>query len=104
LNVVPAPIKTNPITAKAGQRIRIFIVNAGPTEFAAFHVIGALFSDTYADGNPANHQVGNQTVTVPPGGGEVVELTIPEAGLYPFVTHSFIYVGKGAVGVLKITQ
>ena len=96
--------KTNPITAKAGQRIRIFIVNAGPTEFSAFHVIGALFSDTYADGNLANHQVGNQTVTVPPGGGEVVELTIPEAGLYPFVTHSFIDVGKGAVGVLKITQ
>jgi len=96
--------KTNPIIAKAGQRIRIFIVNAGPTEFSAFHVIGALFSDTYADGNPANHQVGNQTVTIPPGGGMAVELTIPEAGLYPFVTHSFIDVGKGALGVLKITQ
>ncbi len=95
--------KTNPITAKAGQRIRIFLVNAGPTEFSAFHVIGALFSDAYADGNPANHQVGNQTVTIPPGGGEVVELTIPEAGLYPFVTHSFADVGKGAVGVLKVT-
>jgi nitrite reductase (NO-forming) len=96
--------KENPITAKAGQRIRIFIVNAGPTEFSAFHVIGAIFSDTYADGNPANHQVGNQTVTIPPGGGMVVELTIPEAGLYPFVTHSFADVGKGAVGVLKVTQ
>jgi FtsP/CotA-like multicopper oxidase with cupredoxin domain len=95
--------KTNPITAKAGQRIRIFLVNAGPTEFSAFHVIGALFSDTYADGNPANHMVGNQTVTIPPGGGMVVELTIPEAGLYPFVTHSFADVGKGAVGVLKVT-
>src|SRR6266487_3828254 len=71
------------------------------SEFSAFHVIGALFSDTYADGNPANHQVGNQTVTIPPGGGMVVEMTIPEAGLYPFVTHSFADVGKGAVGVLK---
>jgi nitrite reductase (NO-forming) len=95
--------KTDPITAKAGQRIRIFLVNAGPTEFSAFHVIGAIFSDTYADGNPANHQVGNQTVTIPPGGGMVVELTIPEAGLYPFVTHSFADVGKGALGVLKVT-
>jgi nitrite reductase (NO-forming) len=96
--------KTNPITAKAGQRIRIFIVNAGPTEFSAFHVIGAIFSDAYTDGNPANHQIGNQTVTIPPGGGMVVELTIPDAGLYPFVTHSFADVGKGAVGVLKVTQ
>jgi nitrite reductase (NO-forming) len=96
--------KTNPITAKAGQLIRIFIVNAGPTEFSAFHVIGAIFSDTYADGNPANHEVGNQTVTIPPGGGMVVELTIPQAGLYPFVTHSFADVGKGAIGILKVTQ
>jgi nitrite reductase (NO-forming) len=95
--------KTSPILAKAGERIRIFIVNAGPTEFSAFHVIGAIFSDTYVDGNPANHMVGNQTVTIPPGGGMVVELTIPQAGLYPFVTHSFADVGKGAIGVLKVT-
>ena len=96
--------KTSPIVAKAGQRIRIFIVNAGPTLFSAFHVIGALFSDTYADGNLANHMVGNQTVTIPPGGGMVVELTIPQAGLYPFLTHSFADVGKGAVGILKVVQ
>jgi nitrite reductase (NO-forming) len=95
--------KTDPLTAKAGQRIRIFVVNAGPTEFSAFHVIGAIFSDTYVDGNPANHMVGIQTVTIPPGGGVVVELTIPQAGLYPFVTHSFADVGKGALGVLKVT-
>jgi len=95
--------KTSPIVAKAGERIRIFIVNAGPTLFSAFHVIGAIFSDAYVDGNPANHMVGNQTVTVPPGGGMVVELTIPQAGLYPFVTHSFADVGKGAIGVLKVT-
>lgn len=94
--------KDSPLVAKAGQRIRIFIVNAGPTLFSAFHVIGALFSDTYVDGNPANHMVGNQTVTVPPGGGMVVELTIPQAGLYPFVTHSFADVGKGAIGVIKV--
>ena len=95
--------KDSPIVAKAGQRIRIFIVNAGPTLFSAFHVIGAIFSDTYADGNPANHMVGNQTVTIPPGGGMVVEMTIPQPGLYPFVTHSFSSVGKGAVGVIKVT-
>ncbi|MGH2494573.1 MAG: multicopper oxidase domain-containing protein [Ktedonobacteraceae bacterium] len=94
--------QTTPIVAKAGERIRIFIVNAGPNEFSAFHMVGAIFSDTYADGNPANHMVGNQTVTVPPGGGMMVELTIPQPGLYPFVTHSFSDVGKGALGVLKV--
>lgn len=95
--------KDSPLVAKAGQRIRIFVLNAGPTLFSAFHVIGAIFSDSYVDGNPANHMVGNQTVMVPPGGGMVVELTIPQAGLYPFVTHSFSSVGKGAIGVIKVT-
>lgn len=91
-----------PLIAHAGQRIRLFLVNAGPTLFSAFHVIGAIFSDTYIDGNPANHLVGNQTVMIPPGGGVVVELTMPEAGEYPFVTHAFADVGKGAVGMLKV--
>lgn len=94
--------KAAPLVAKAGERIRLFIVNAGPSEFSAFHVIGAIFSDVYIDGNPANHTIGDQTVTVPPGGGVVVELTIPEPGLYPFVSHSFSAVGKGALGVIKV--
>ena len=96
--------KDAPLTAKLGQKVRIFVVNAGPSEFSAFHVIGAIFANAYADGNPANHTVGNQTVTIPPGGGEVVELTIPEAGMYPFVTHQFANASSGALGVLEITK
>jgi len=95
--------KDAPLMAKAGQRIRLFIVNTGPSEFSAFHVIGAIFSDAYADGNPANHTVGDQTVMIPPGGAIMVELTIPQPGLYPFVTHSFVSVGKGALGMIKVT-
>lgn len=95
--------KDAPLTAKVGQKIRLFIMNAGPTQFSAFHVIGAIFSDTYVDGNPANHMVGNQTVMIPPGGGVMIELTIPEAGLYPFVTHAFADASKGALGVIKVT-
>lgn len=96
--------KNAPLQAKAGERIRLFIIDAGPTLFSAFHVIGTIFSDTYADGNPANHMQGNQTVTIPPGGGYVVELTIPDPGSYPFVSHSFTAVGMGAVGVIQVTQ
>jgi nitrite reductase (NO-forming) len=95
--------KEAPLTAMVGQRIRLFVVNAGPSHFSAFHVIGALFSDYYVDGNPANHQVGNQTVTIPPGGGAVVELTIPDAGTYPFLTHSFMDATMGALGLIKVT-
>jgi nitrite reductase (NO-forming) len=91
-----------PLPAAPGERIRLHVVNAGPTLFSAFHVIGALFDVCYADGNPANVQRGMQTVTVPPGGGYTCELVIPEAGKYPFVTHSFAYTGLGAVGLLDV--
>jgi nitrite reductase (NO-forming) len=91
-----------PLTAKPGQRIRMFVLNAGPSDFSAFHVIGAIFSDAYADGNPANHTVGQQTVTIPPGGGEVVDLSIPQAGHYPFVTHSFMAASMGAMGAIDV--
>ena len=70
--------------------------------FSAFHVIGALFDKTYADGNPKNVEYGRQTVTVPPGGGYMVELKIPDAGLYPFVTHSFADASKGALGLINV--
>ena len=94
--------RDTPLMADPGQLVRMWVVNAGPTTFSAFHVIGALFQNTYADGNPANRQSGNQTVTIPPGGGYMVELTIPDAGLYPFVTHSFAYTGLGALGLLDV--
>ncbi len=96
--------KESPLTAKTGELVRFYIVNAGPNDFSAFHVIGTIFQKTYADGNPANVQHGNQTVTIPPGGGYMVEFTIPAPGTYAFVTHSFAGVNKGAVGVLKVTQ
>jgi nitrite reductase (NO-forming) len=95
--------KDAPLTAKAGERIRLFVVNAGPSLFSAFHVIGGIFSDVYQDGNPANHTVGDQTVTIPPGGGAVLELTIPDAGTYPFLTHSFMGADLGALGLLTVT-
>jgi nitrite reductase (NO-forming) len=91
-----------PLKASPGERVRLHVVNAGPTLFSAFHVIGALFDRAYADGNPANVQRGMQTVTVPPGGGYTCELVIPEPGKYPFVTHSFAYTGLGAVGVIEV--
>ena len=94
--------QADPLVADPGELIRIHVCNAGPTLFSAFHVIGTLFTAVYADGNPANKQTGMQTVTIPPGGGYTVEMRIPDAGLYPFVTHSFAYTGLGALGVIKV--
>lgn len=94
--------KAAPLTVKVGQKLRLFIINAGPSNFSAFHIIGALFDDVYMDGNPANHTRDNQTLTIPPGGGTMIELTIMQPGLYPFVTHSFADATKGALGLIKV--
>ncbi len=91
-----------PLTAAPGELVRLHVMNAGPTLFSAFHVIGAIFDKVYVDGNPANVMHGVSTWTIPPGGGATFELTIPEAGKYPFVTHSFAYTGLGAVGVIEV--
>ena len=96
--------KDNPLTAKVGELVRIWVMNAGPTHFSAFHVIGTIFEAAYPDGNPANKMVGMQTVSVNPGGGMMVEFRIPEAGSYPFVSHSFADASKGALGVLTVTN
>jgi nitrite reductase (NO-forming) len=92
-----------PLQAKAGERVRMYVVNAGPNEFSSFHVIGTIFENAYADGNPANAQHGLESVTIPPGGAYMVEFTIPNPGKYTFVNHSFHAVTKGAVGVLNVT-
>jgi len=91
-----------PLTAAPGELIRLHVVNAGPTLFSAFHVIATVFDRMYVDGNPANVMRGVSTWTIPPGGGATFELTIPEAGQYPVVTHSFAYTGLGAVGLIDV--
>lgn len=91
-----------PLVAKPNELIRLWVVDAGPTLETDFHVIGALFDHVYPDGNPTNQLNGMQTYGIPPGGGAMFELRIPEEGSYPFVTHAFAYTGLGSVGVLKI--
>jgi len=92
---------TKPRTIEVAKLVRVFIVNAGPSHFSAFHVVGTLFTRTLADGNPQNALVGLQTASIPPGGGAVVEFTVLQPGTYPFVTHAFGDADHGALGIFK---
>ena len=47
-------------------------------------------------------QHGIQTAVVPAGGGGVFDVKIDQAGIYPFVSHSFASVMLGEVGLLKV--
>lgn len=97
-------LQETPLTARVGDKVRIFINNVGPNEVSSFHVVGTLFEDVYVDGNPNNHLEGMQTVILPASGGAVVEFTVDKAGNYPLVTHQFNHATKGAVALLKVTE
>ena len=91
----------HPIPVRVGERLRMYVVNAGPNRFSAFHVVGAIFDRVYLDGSLAHPLEGVQTVTVPVGGGAIFEARLVEPGTYPFVSHAFADATKGAVGMFE---
>ncbi|MBX6332178.1 MAG: multicopper oxidase domain-containing protein [Gemmatimonadaceae bacterium] len=98
--------KATPLKVDVGDRVRFFVVNAGPSFDSDFHIVGAVFDRVYPDGNVGHALQGVQTYTVPAGGGAVFETVFsPDGsgeGLYPFVTHSFADAEKGAVGIIQV--
>jgi nitrite reductase (NO-forming) len=88
------------LDAKPGERVRIYLVNAGPNEFSAFHPIGEIWDNVYESGNPANKFTGVQTYVVGPGSGSTFDVVVESAGAYPLVTHSLTGALRGAIAVL----
>ena len=100
--------QANPLTVDEGDRVRFFVVNAGPSLRSDFHVVGAVFDRVYPDGNTDNVLNHVQTYSVPAGGGAVMEAEFRKGesgeGVYAFVTHAFADASKGAVGLIKVGQ
>jgi nitrite reductase (NO-forming) len=91
-----------PIHVKVGDRVRFWLVNAGPTHPCNFHVVGEQFDTVYLGAPPATAMRGVQTWDVPPGGGMCFELLCDVAGEFPFVNHGFGHGQKGAIGILIV--
>jgi uncharacterized cupredoxin-like copper-binding protein len=92
--------KTHPITVRKGERVRLYVLNAGPSKWSAFHVIGTVFDKTTVEGTVGRD---SQTVNLAPSQGGWMDFTLDEEGNYPFVTHSFGDMVKGAAGMLHTT-
>ncbi len=92
-----------PVRVRAGDRVRIWVVAAGPSQSSAFHVVGAQFDTVYEEGRYAlrpDDPGGAQVLDVPPGAGGFAELVVPEAGTYPMVSHRLADAARGATGLL----
>nr|ADB12477.1 NirK [Methylomonas sp. 16a] len=104
-NGVAMQYKDQPIQVETGKKVRIYVLNAGPNEDSAFHIVGTIFNRVIKEGielspNNIGHW-GSQAVDLAPSQGAIVEFTTAEDGLYPIVTHAFNFVGKGALGLIK---
>ena len=91
-----------PIRVQVGDRVRFWLVNAGPTHPCAFHVVGEQFDTMYLGAPPATPVRGVQTWDVPAGGGMCFELLCDVPGEFPFVNHGFGHGQKGAIGILQV--
>jgi nitrite reductase (NO-forming) len=94
-----APIQVHP-----GERIRVWLLDAGPQRATSFHVVGAQFDTVFKEGayllRPGNPEHGAaQTLDLAPAQGGFVELALPAAGQYPFVDHAMVDAERGAHGV-----
>ena len=103
--------KYRPLQVTVGQRVRFWLMDAGPSLPCTFHVVGGQFDQVFYEGawtlgGPdqigARWSGGSQALNLGPCQGGFVEFVPPQAGHYTFVTHAFADMEKGAVGVLQV--
>ena len=92
----------NAMTAKVGDKIRIFVGNGGPNLMSSFHVIGEIFDEVHQEGaREAVHDI--QTTVIPAGGAAWVEFTAEVPGNYTLVDHAISRaIDKGAIAQIKV--
>src|SRR3954471_1898408 len=90
-----------PLAAKPGERVRLFVLNVGPSKTSSFHIVGTIFDRVYMEGNPDNQFRGMQTVLLGSSNSAIVEFMIPEEGSYIMVDHHFANASQGAIGLVS---
>jgi nitrite reductase (NO-forming) len=89
-----------PLAAKPGERVRLFVLNVGPSNTSSFHVVGTIFDRVWLEGNPDNQLRAAQTVLLGSSNSAIVEFIVPEAGSYVMVDHHFANASQGAIGLI----
>ena len=98
------------LAARVGERVRLWVLDAGPNRPSSFHVVGSQLDTVFSEGaylarrGSPGTVGGAQALSLQPAQGGFVELGFPEAGHYPFVSHIMVDAERGAHGVLRITR
>jgi nitrite reductase (NO-forming) len=89
------------LTAKTGEKVRLYVGNGGPNLVTSFHVIGEIFDKVWFEGG-TRFQENVQTTLIPAGGAAMMDFHIEVPGSYVLVDHSiFRAFNKGAIAILK---
>lgn len=100
---VGALTKEHPLHAKVGEHIRVFFGVGGPNFTSSFHIIGTVFDHAYTAGSLTSPPLTDvQTVSVPPGGATVVDLSLPTPGRFLLVDHALGRMERGLLGALLV--
>ncbi|WP_051900902.1 multicopper oxidase domain-containing protein [Streptomyces aureus] len=105
-NGVAGQYEREPLKVKAGERVRFWVVAAGPSDGVAFHVVGTVFDTVYKEGAyllRPQEAGGSQVLDLATAQGGFVETTFPEAGHYAFVDHDMRHAEAGAHGTVEVT-
>ena len=93
----------NALTARVGETVRIYFGVGGPNKTSSFHVIGEIFDKAYQLASLTTEPLTDvQTISVPPGGAAVVDLTLDVPGEYVLVDHALSRAARGLVGKLVV--
>ena len=102
-----------PLEAKKGERVRIWLMAAGPSKGMSFHVVGSQFDTVYKEGgyllrrgkDPYGVTAGHsQALDLDSAQGGFVEMQFREPGTYTFVNHQFAEMERGTMGKIKVTD
>jgi len=105
-NGYPNQYDHRPLPAQVGDRVRTWVLDAGPSRSSAFHVVGTQFDKVYFEGAYLlkGGGGGSQALALAPSQGGFVEMTFPEPGHYPFVSHAMVDAERGAHGHFEVTK
>ncbi|MGI8414766.1 MAG: hypothetical protein ACR2P2_00870 [Nakamurella sp.] len=94
-----------------GERVRIWLLDAGPNRSLSFHVVVGQFDRAWFEGDwrlgsaqaPARTG-GSQSLALAAAQGGFVEMVFDEPGRYPLVNHVMVDAERGAHGVIEVTR
>ena len=107
-NGYPNQYVHRPIEVAAGERVRFWVVDAGPNVSTSFHIVGGQFDTVWKEGDyllgPQSQTGGSQALGLMPAEGGFVELVFPEAGTYTLVNHIMSEAERGAKGTIIVSE